>query len=642
MGKSSASKGALLFVEAFAGLFDLSQTAHAELLERVDGLTKEEAEAALKYLRQQLRRSQTPTTKSKRAWILLFTAMVQRGQHLYSAVLKLVGEARGLFETLDDKFGLACATLEVSLSNRELDRNTLALQYAQEAINLLQMFAPSIELAWAYSNLATIYINRSQPKEGFSSAQKAHEIFQQLKAQDGFAWNACNLASLYLEMGESEKSLELYQSALQTFTASNNHQGIGWSSLGLSTVHRRRCQFQQALQYVEKAQQIFEKLKLTDRIGWCMLHRAALLRGHAREKEALELNAKVMKIFTPAKNLDGVAWCHFQNAQILRDQAQPIKAWQEFQQALELHEHVYNRFGVAWDLNEIGKTYLGLNNIALANESLTRAKSTAYQMNLPSLKADVEKNFANMYLDQGMIEKARESLELAEGFCAHAEAFETRSEICLSRTRYSLLTMNFPAAHVSIKHGQVLCDTYGFSRLNPMFDMYRGELFLMEGKIDEAETCFNNALAFAKKHDYRYLFLKVPLGFIQIHMARKQVKKTLEMFGPLEKAIKSWGARKLRAKLLALRTIANAQPGGVLDPTLIRQSLLILDLNGFLLTKLQFLELFESAADKIGDKAAMNNFMVQREQLLKRAPSDLRNLSPRKSVLEMIPVSLAS
>jgi tetratricopeptide (TPR) repeat protein len=280
--------------------------------------------------------------------------------------------------------------------------------------------------------------------------------------------------------------------------------------------------------------------------------------------------------------------------------------------------------------------------LALAGESLTRAKTTAYQMNVPSLKADVEKNFANFYLDQGMIEKGREALELAEGFCTHAEAFETQSEICLARTRYNLLTLNLSAAHVSLKHGLALSDTYGFSRLNPLFDLCRGELLLMEGKIDEAEACFREALAFAKKHEYRYLFMKAPLGFLQIQLARKQLKKNHDVFGPLEKAVKSWGARKLRAKFLAVRAIANTRAQGTPDMALIRQCLLILDMGGFLLTKLQFLEVFEDMAEKIGDAQAVKNFQIQREQLLRRAPPELRNIPSRKSVIATIPISLVS
>src|SRR5438105_4171286 len=130
---------------------------NALLRERADALTKAGAKTALQQLRQAIQESQKKGANDDVAWGLVHTAMVLRGQRKLTTLVKLLVEAQSIFEQTGNPFGLACVQHELSLGNRELGRNALALEYAKKASALFQSLGRTLELGWSHSNLALIY-----------------------------------------------------------------------------------------------------------------------------------------------------------------------------------------------------------------------------------------------------------------------------------------------------------------------------------------------------------------------------------------------------------------------------------------------------------------------------------------------------
>src|SRR4051812_13545931 len=130
------------------------------LRDRVDALTKAGAKAALQQLRLAVQQSQKNKDAQAMAWALLHTGMVLRGQRKYVSVSRILVQALTLFSEQHNEFGEASALHELSLVNRECNRNTLAFDYGSKAAYLFQSLNRTIELAWAYSNLAMICFNQ--------------------------------------------------------------------------------------------------------------------------------------------------------------------------------------------------------------------------------------------------------------------------------------------------------------------------------------------------------------------------------------------------------------------------------------------------------------------------------------------------
>jgi len=145
------------------------------------------------------------------AWSLYHIGLVLGEQRDYSSKVDVLDEARSLFIQLENRFGQALVWRELSNANRELGRNSLALEYGHKSIQVLEELGTKTDLAWAYDNMAMVYFNLYQRPESLAYAKKARELFQQFSIRDGLAWNATNLGHLHMEMGFYGKSEDFYR-----------------------------------------------------------------------------------------------------------------------------------------------------------------------------------------------------------------------------------------------------------------------------------------------------------------------------------------------------------------------------------------------------------------------------------------------
>jgi tetratricopeptide (TPR) repeat protein len=610
--------------------------------EIIDSLTSEQAQDALQQLRQMLRQYQKSSDREPMAWILLHMAMVMRGQRQHAELPKILDEAKGYFSSINNDFGRACVLLEMSMVNREMDRNTLALEYAHDSIRLLQNQGPTLELAFAYDNLARVYLNRLQRHESLIWAKKARDIFSQLQSKQGYAWNACNLGGLYFQMGFHAEAIQNYEEALAIFENLNSKQGSAWALLGLATVHRARCDFDFAIKELSKAQMLFQQLDLKDRAAWCLLHSGAIERMLGHQEDAIALNKKAMKVFAALRNHDGVAWSFFQLGQIANDRGLFVKSWETLREGLNLHTHIANPEGIGWGENEIGKIYLHLNNLSLARESFIKVKVTADQIDAPSLKAEVDKNLAHYYIDQGMLKRGYDSLMNAEAVSAKVQAMEVELEVLLCRIRYGLVVRDLPLARASLEKANQLIANHNLHHVNLKLGLLKAEILVNDDKEEESLAIFDSVRRLSEQGQFRYTHIEATLGYIQLVRNKRQDIDILSTVRFMDKHVRAMGSRKLRAKLMALKALLDHERGAAVDTRFLAQAVDTADKAGLVLLKWQFLALFADICNQAGEKAAAEEFDKERTNLEGNTNYDVKMAHGRRPFLKSLPISVVS
>ncbi len=570
---------------------------------------------------------------------MVIIALVFRGQRQHLRAIIILDEARGLFSSAENEYGLASAYHELAFANRELGRNTVALDQAHKAVSIFEKLRRALESAWALDNLSVIHSNLFQRHESLIFAKKARAIFAQHGSQDGLGWNACHLAHLYLGMGFHSRAHRLYTEAIDIFTKLESQQGKAWGLLGLATVHRALCQFRAADDLLIEAKGIYEELGLVERVGWCLLHQAALKRVGGQNDPALLLNKRALQLFSPLRINEGVAWGLFQAGQIFRERGQLVKAWQTVREALNLHTDLSHRAGMGWAEKELGKIYLELNDQAHARECFIRAKIAADQLDAGPLKAEVDKNLAGLCMDEGLFQKAFELLEKAEALCQKIEAYDIQAEVRIARAHYHLMIGDAARARLSVEAANDLIRKHEFHRLKTAVGVTLGEILMAEGKVENAVSVWNSVATIAKPLGHRRHRAEALLGLAQAQRPQKTPTQFAAMIYQIEKDVRALGSRKLRGKLLLVKGLLTAGASGPVDARFIDQGIQVLEAAGLSALQRQALGALTRFYQRSGLKQEADRCAVQTRQLLQGGSVDLHLIEPRPELIDILPVS---
>jgi len=611
-----------------------------KLREEVESYPGIRARSALQKVRNSLRDSKKKHDQIQTGWSLLQMGMVLRGQRRHELAIKVLEQSRAIFSLLRINLGLATALYEHSFCCRELGKNKIAAEIGRLGVQLFQDLGRTRDLAWAYDNMSVIAANLCDRHESLSYAKKARAIFTEFNSSVGLAWNACNLGVLYTEMGFFTQAEKLFSEAIRIFKKLDNAQGKAWAIMGIATIYQSEYRFSLAENHFKKAITIYKELDLKDRVAYCLLHQAAIRRTVGRDEEAILINKRAIQLFTTVKSSEGVAWALLQLGQILRDHGQYIKAWQTLRESLNLHTDISHQKGMGWAGNELGRTYLALSDLTHARECFIKAKVIGEKLDDGPMKAAVAKNLAHLHLDEGYLQKGITILEDCSLTAEKIQAAEVEAESYLERVRYCFMVGDFKKARFWINMVDNVVEEKDIHRLKPLVGVYLAEALASEGKINSAQNILDESQKNAKKYKQKEVKVMAQLGLIQILVFNKKPTAIESMLNQIEKDIRFMGSRKLKAKFLIVKGMAQYKIWGNFDDRCFDQAVNILRASGLpVLEKIALgiqLEIFSNAKNSKEQFRSKNDI----KELLDRGPVDLHLVRPSDDPNFIFPLSL--
>jgi len=612
----------------------------AHFSDQVDGFGKHQLDGLIKKLRSEINQFQKKSDQTNVVKTLLYTAIVLRGQHKFVEAIRFLLNAKDLFTQLEMEEWLTFCLYELSICNRELDRNSLAIDYGHTAILRFQKSHSEIELALAYNNMAIIHINLFNKANALSFAKKARVLFKLQKWESGLAWNATILGSLYFDLSDYKKSRQFSEEALDIFTRTENKQGMAWSKLCLAVLNREQCHFEEARKLLEEAKPLFEQLSLKDRVGWCYLNESALQRLKGDEEKALALNKKASQIFSPIRNHDGVAWSLFQNAQIFRDRGLLTKAWQTFREAMNLHSDIGNHKGVAWSQVEWGRTFLDLSEPARATECFEKAIAWAEESEEGPLKLTAKKNLGSLLIEKGSLRKGNELLDQTVAICEKNEINGILAETLLEKTKYHMLIQDWAQAKKYLNKAQKLIRASSLGYLEPNLGIFKGELQISEGNVEEGQQILEETLTLAKRIHHRFQRAQALIGLVQLRKVAPKKSDLPHIFSHIDLDVRSLGSRKMKAKYILVKAMTHLKIHKTIDPKFLSLGLRILQSAGLVVLERQILQLFLNTPELANFEESKIEFEERMRQLMDTHDVDLHLIQPRFDHYKHLPVSL--
>jgi len=608
--------------------------------EGLDLLDQGDQKGALRHFRRVLSYAERTGERSDIAWALLHMAKVMRTQHQYHVVIKILERARSAFEDTRNQFGVASVCLELSLANRELDRNALALEYAHQAVKKLEPMEMTLELGWAYDNLSVLKYNLYQTDAVLSLAQKARAIFHEFNSPFGMAWNACHMGALCLESGRVERAGHYYSEAYKIFKSLKSKKGLGYALLGWVSVLIRQSDFEGAPVLLSKAKVIFKELQNKEAIGWCALHEAGINRLVGHPEKSVEKNKEALQFFKQARNQEGVAWALFQMGQIYRDKGMLVRAWQSFREAHNMHADVGNKKGIGWVDCEWGRTYLELNDFSHARESFIKARRVSEQIGDERLKVEADKNMAVLHLEEGQIQKATGLMNSCLEEAGKLSAKDLQVDILFERARIFLLVGALKEAQKDLNQAEDIIKSKGLNRFQLLLTVFKGELMAEMGQSKEAVQYFKSSAVQASKEKNPRVRLLAAMGLIQFALRTDEIHKYENLLNEAEKMVRSDNSRKLKSKLLALKGLWAYRSTQNIPTRHFNQSLEIAKDGNILIWERQLLSLliqiYKDAHLEAEEKSASNRM----KRLLAEEPVDLHLVRPKENIFQGLPISV--
>ncbi|MFN0117682.1 MAG: tetratricopeptide repeat protein [Elusimicrobiota bacterium] len=611
-------------------------------LESVESFSRKVANAKLKELNRQFNKARVSSDDVRAGFSLVNMASVYQGQRQYHEMVKVLTLAKDIFLKISHDYGLAFVYQELSFANRELVRNSLAMEYAHKALTLFQGLGATFELGWAYDNIAMVFFNRGQRREAIIYAKKAKAIFLEFSSDVGLAWNSCTFATIYQDSGEHQKSIESYQYAISKMREVHSQNGLAWSLLGLGTIYRSLCQFDLAEKYILEAKNLYESMDLIDRVAYCCLHLAAIIRQRGKVSEAYQLNRKALKIFGPLRESNGMAWTLFQIAQILRDQGFIVKAWQIFNQAIGLHSDLYWRVGIGWSENDLGIAYALLTDSVHARECFNKVIEIANQIDNKPLLAKAELGKLNLSLTQGDLEAFARQQGMIKDLQGTIKSKEFDIEFGLLEAKYFICKDQFSEAKEKLISVGKMIKECKADRFLAEWNLIQGELQVCQKNMSAAVENWKQAAQCGIEYSQKFIEINARLGLIQLEACTLEGQDVLQKLSKIEAETRLMNARGIRAKCLGIRAFIEQKKNGHFSEKHFLQAIRSLHSAGAYLAEKQILEFAIQTAIDLGLSLEAGEFKGSLKELESILGSNLNLITTRKEFFKVLPVSIIS
>lgn len=138
------------------------------------------------------------------------------------------------------------------------------------ALPVLEAQQALLDLAFAYTAMGVVAIERDDTLHAQESLQRGLETYQRLDHQPGIAWTLDALSDLAGSTGDYERATELLNQSCTIFNALGDQVNVAWSLCNLGRVTGLRDQHAEARQLLAESLSIFTVIG--DRHGAAMAH----------------------------------------------------------------------------------------------------------------------------------------------------------------------------------------------------------------------------------------------------------------------------------------------------------------------------------------------------------------------------------
>jgi len=256
------------------------------------------------------------------------------------------------------------------------------------------------------NTLSRQYSNIGDYELALNYAQQAVQLSKKLLYEKGIGTAYINIGTVYWNKSSFEKALTVFMDALKIWQTIGNKQGMANSYNNIGLVYWNLGNYEMAVNNLLKSLKIWEEIENKNGIGMVYLNIGNIYLNQGYNDKALEFYYKSLKINTEIGNKNFIATNLNNIGIIFERQGNLEKALENQLKALEIREEINDKKGIGMSYNNIGLIYYeqGLFNEALENQM----KSQIINKEIGNIQgvAVSYTNISNIYIKQKKFDDA--------------------------------------------------------------------------------------------------------------------------------------------------------------------------------------------------------------------------------------------
>lgn len=210
-----------------------------------------------------------------------------------------------------------------------------AYSYQKQSLELSKVVGDSIQIAFAYENLAAYYLQNALYSSALENVFKSYDIFEKIGYKPGMAYALNDLGEVYLKQSDLEKALSYFYRAAALRQELGDKRGYAKVLTNIAGAYKEQGKFNLAIQTYDKALRVSREAGYKKGISHVLSGLAEINYKQGLYNEALN------KTFS----------------------------------ALENDKSIGNKEGELVNLNRLAKIYIKLNDLEKAQYYIDSAKS---------------------------------------------------------------------------------------------------------------------------------------------------------------------------------------------------------------------------------------------------------------------------
>lgn len=196
-------------------------------------------DSSIHYFNQAIENSILENDKLSKAEALNALSIVYYRQGNYKQSVSLLLDAQGLYESLQDSFGISLVYNNLANNYKDLKDYNKSLNYYKLSLELYQAFNYNQGIANAYNNIGLIHYHTAQYDSALIMHDKALELRKSLNHKKDIADSYNNIGIVYFEQQKYSNAIEYYNLSKTLHYEVKNKLGLATAYLNLSQVYSK-------------------------------------------------------------------------------------------------------------------------------------------------------------------------------------------------------------------------------------------------------------------------------------------------------------------------------------------------------------------------------------------------------------------
>jgi tetratricopeptide (TPR) repeat protein/tRNA A-37 threonylcarbamoyl transferase component Bud32/TolB-like protein len=324
-------------------------------------------------------------------------------------------------------------------------------------------------------NLASIFLSRGEVRRAHDALRQALALYRELGNKAGESKVMNDIGIAYQEAGDLDKGLASFRESLQIEMEREDHVSMANRLDHIADVYRQKGRYDDALVYLEQARSHLEKTDEAREKAINFTYTGQVRMAQGSYKEAVEAFLSALPLNKEIGNAPGEGDVHLNLGQIYESQGRYADAQASYQQGLELYGKVHSE-----------------HDAAHAQELLAHLLTTL-----------------------GSIEAAERALEAAAGGGAGT---------LLGRARLALLRGERDRAAELFGQANVKANLSRRKQVAVESRVELGRLYLVTGKLDNAERLLQRTRLEAAEARLRPLEAEAAVALAEVQLAKKDAR----------------------------------------------------------------------------------------------------------------------